>query len=138
MITPLPSYEAIDPALSNEIHEDIEYLCSFHDCEDIRTIFVHELAPATQDHLKAWEKSELFYQDCIETSTMYCVRETYSKNLDRWAVTSLVDKAIRVHGLSYTDTQTPPIFSFSLQKDENSVFPIDTRGYDMIVLLSSL
>lgn len=63
-ITPLQSYESIDPVLSNEIARGIEYVCGFDNCDRIKMLFSKELETAISEKQSRWTISESKYQKC--------------------------------------------------------------------------
>ena len=64
-ITPLQSYESIDPVLSNEIARGIEYVCGFDNCDQIKALFSKELESAISAKQSRWTLSESKYQKCM-------------------------------------------------------------------------
>ena len=146
VIVPLKKYESIDEELSGEIYGEIVYVCGFDTCHTIRKLFAKELEKAQRDRLTAWEKSEPLYQKCLITKKEGCYREVYSKELSSWEIQDILTKTIKVRPIPYRGTTPPEIVSFSLGSKDSistidrpvSIFPIDTRGYDMIIPLSSL
>ena len=146
VIVPLKKYESIDEELSGEIYGEIVYVCGFDTCHTIRKLFAKELEKAQRDRLTAWEKSEPPYQKCLIVKKEGCYREVYSKELSSWEIQDILTKTIKVRPIPYRGATPPEIVSFSLGSNDSistidrpvSIFPIDTRGYDMIVPLSSL
>lgn len=49
-ITPLSSYDAIDPELSGEIYDGIRYVCGFNNCDSIKQLFSTQYSKILTDY----------------------------------------------------------------------------------------
>ena len=84
-ITPLSSYDAIDPELSGDIYSGISYVCGFSDCRTIKELFPLQYQKALADYRKE--------QETYNYDTEY--RQKYPEP-NEWQIANTISEAIMV------------------------------------------
>ena len=134
LIVPLEKYEAIDPVLSNDIYEGIDYVCRFDHCRTIRALFAYQIAEAEAKKAEKWQKSEENYQKCLADKKEDCYREEYSKELQTYEIQNTIAEKIKVRNFPYNgNSSVPQVFSFGLDGSKSDVFPLDIAGYEKVI-----
>lgn len=120
-IIPLENYTDIDPKLSGEIYNWINYLCDFNNCDAIKNIF-----PEIYKELlikDSWEfesKTGQYSYISNEDTRLYPQPST-------WQIQSYISKKIKVQYYNPGISDRPVVYSLYAQ---DWIFPLDIAWYD--------
>lgn len=143
-IVPLGKYNDIDFMLSRDIYGGIEYLCNFHGCESLNSVFAKEIADITEKDRKEFESMKNEHLEDARlinnaVDTEIAEKEKY-KGVDSYTVIRELTSYIKVgfNGFEYGGEEPEYlIFENNVGGDffERNVV---VGGYDFMVRLSQL
>jgi len=125
-ISGLEKHSDISPQLSGQIHDGINYVCDFNNCENIKKIF-----PKLYNEVYEKRKQEL--EQNINTYP-YSIREleNYS-GPSKWEVVNYITEKIKVKShWNYGNNGDIVYLNAS-----DSIYPLDVREYDTVVEYNS-
>ena len=129
-ISPLKNYEDISPELSNEIYSGINYICDFDDCKRVKKIFSKISQEITDQDFKNFTNhtGNYSWRDRVEDD-----KEIYDE-MSRWEFIRELTKALKVqYTYDYTSKEHDTYYIYI----SDSIFPINTSGYDTLLQLDS-
>lgn len=116
----------LDVALENDIYSEIQYLCDFSRCEQIKTLFAAQLVGKEAKYEKIWREND------------YNKDKKYP-GMSRWDIINEVTTELEISYRYSSDTVGRKYVSFGMKDsyDDMTLFPLDVRGYDSIMRIFS-
>ncbi|MFP4616889.1 MAG: DUF4153 domain-containing protein [Candidatus Paceibacterota bacterium] len=143
-ITPLESYDAIDARLSGKIYGGIEYLCDFHGCDTLESIFTDKLEELRQaDRQEFEERKEEKLEDLeagdASAEDILRVEEQQYTGMSKWEMIRELTEYLKVE--QWTGSQNirrePKYLNFENALGSDVGKSIDIDGYEHYVSLHS-
>lgn len=112
-IIPLERYESIDKHLSNDIYEEIRYVCENSDCKEIRLLFADQIADIVKSGVKPEE---------LDASN--------------WLLVDRITGLLKVQQLTQAEQISGKYYQLSVPYAE-SLLPLSVEWYDILAQLKS-
>jgi hypothetical protein len=117
MIVSLKNSKDIDQKLSGEIYNGIEYVCSFDDCEKIKSLFAEEYKKIQERHNQTWVNNSWRYTKDLQPN--------------KWEIISGITEEI------WVERYNNPFNDNYMYIRSEGVFPINTEWYSKIYSFDS-
>jgi len=137
-IIPLDNYKKITPKLSGKIYGSIDYLCNFHGCDSLESIFDREILEIKEKDREIFKKrKESDIKDLGDKgddnidSKIKEIRDREYQEMNNWEIISALSEKIKVRPYSKNRVDVPRYFTYSLSYIQriNSNFKIDSYDY---------
>jgi len=154
LITPLKSYSDIDKNLSKNIYSEIEYLCDFNNCEDIKTLFPKIYFEIKSEDKKNWEKNrqeqikdilknkdkkeckdkkyfKYVGEDCFNKKYLEYLKRQKYKWPSKWEIVNKITDKIKVenYSIKYFTEGFPQVHIFWKY---DILYPINVEWYKLV------
>jgi len=147
-ITPLNDYKDISPDLSQNIYSEIDYLCDFSDCNNIKSLFSEQYEELIIEDQEKWEKYKKEdierYKESIEKykDINEDIFESKEKNLikrelevydwpSKWEIVRSITEKIKVERNYWNKDRINSTMRFNIEWIK-WVFPLDIDWYKYI------
>jgi len=121
-IIPLKNYSDIDKDLSKNIYSEIDYLCDFSDCSNIKNLFNKQYLNLVEKDKKEFEKRK---NENIQK------KELKYREPSKWEIVSYITEQIKVENHYWRNNINNSTINIYLKNTEK-MYPLDINWYNKI------
>lgn len=118
----------INKELSNEIYWKIDYLCEFHSCYSMSSVFWDLIKEIEKEHKAEWEKT-----NTIQEISPYYINNNY-RWINNWELKTKLLEKLKIN--PYNIENKEEILNFSLKYDSNINNLVNITKYNYLLDLS--
>ena len=130
-----PAEQNIEPKLSGEIYDGINYICKLNNCDSIKELFSEQYDKFLIEHKLAFEENKKkdleFYKE--NTVMLESIKDREYKEPSRWEIVQAITDTIWVQAY-YRPNQPENIYhNFYLNAEQSQHFPISVVWYEKLI-----
>ena len=125
----------IDPKLSGEIYDGINYICKLNNCDSIKDVFSKQYEEFVIEHQKDFDDNQAreieWYKD--SPAMIKSIEDREYRDPSRWEIVSAITDKMQVEKY-YTRNQPENIYhNFYLNAEQSQHFPISVVWYEKLI-----
>ena len=125
----------IDPKISGEIYDGINYICMLNNCNSIKKLFPKKYKEFLIEHKETFEKNLLLSSEITPNGKDIKIEREY-KEPSRWEIVNAITEKIWVERYYEQNQNEERYYNFSIDYGSSEHFPISVAWYNQLIRIN--